>query len=472
MAQFQTQVLPPRLPLVVQTANRDGTVSKDARLVNCYLETLGQDEIHLFKRPGLAVGMTVAADTTGRGVIQWRGHVYSIFDGTLFRDGISVAGGSGLDQTNGVYRFSKILGATPQLIFGNGVKTYAYDPVGGVTDDLHSLDIDFPETTVKGITYLNGATYVMQAGGQIWGSAVNTVTDPADWNSLDFIAAQIEPDNGIFLAKQQVYIIALGATSTEVFFDAGNPTGSTLGPVQGSKISYGCANGDSVQRIDDRLFWLSSSESAAVQISVLDQLTHRTVSSKPVDRLLQAGDISNIYSWQLKINGHSFYIITLKNSNLTLAYDISEDLWFQWTDSNGNYMPIVSSSYDVDGHHVLQHESDGKLYYASTDYYTDAGDKIFVDIYTPIFDANTARRKHLTMMRFVGDQEPGSVLYARCSDDDYQTWSNFRAIRLYEKEPRLTNCGTFVKRAYHFRHWANTPLRLQAVDVQYDLGTL
>lgn len=470
MPQFDSMALPPRLPLVVQTQNRDGSFTKDARLVNCYLEIGTQGETWIFKRPGTYQAFSFGTPSVGRGVYLWGGKVYSIFAGTLLEDGVMKA--TGLDQTGGVYTFSAILGATPRLLFGNGVKTYSYTVAGGLTSDLHTLDTDFPATTVKGICYLNGATYVMQPGGQIWGSAVNSVTLATDWNPLNFIAAQIEPDNGVALAKQQVYIIAFGEWSTEVFFDAGNPLASPLGPVQGSKISYGCANADSVQRIDDRLFWISSSQSAAVQISMLDQLTHQTISTKAIDRLLQNADRTVIYSWQIKISGHSFYVITIKNANITLAYDIAENQWHQWTDSNGNYMPIVASTYDTQKRHILQHETNGKLYYSDINHYNDDGEKIYVDIYTPFFDANTSRRKHLTMMKFIGDQQPGSILYVRSSEDDYQTWSNFRSVKMSEKEPRLINCGTFIKRAYHLRHWSNTPLRLQAVDVQYDVGTL
>ena len=144
----------------------------------------------------------------------------------------------------------------------------------------------------------------------------------------------------------------------------------------------------------------------------------------------------------------------------------------QWTDPDGNYVPIVASASDTENRHILQHESNGNLYYMSADTYTDNGEKITVDIYTPIFDANTYRRKQLSQMKFVGDQQEGSILYIRCSDDDYQHWSNFRMIDLSHRAPTLSNCGTFIKRAYHFRHTANTALRLKAVDVQYDLGTL
>lgn len=471
MAQMESMVLPPRLPLVIMQGNRAGTLDKDARLINCYIETDEQGELWVYKRPGYTEAFSVTP-AAGQGIYYWRGNSYSIFNGTLFKDGVTVPAGGGLDQTNGVYWFSEHLGATPKLIFGNGKKTYAYDPVGGVTTDLNTIDADFPAETVKGIVYLNGATYVMQPTSQIWGSAINSVSVAGDWTPLNFIAAQIEPDPGVALHKQLVYIIAFGEWSTEVFFDAGNPTGSPLGPVQGSKISYGCENADSVQRIDDRLFWLSSSQTAGVQISMLEQLNHQVISTKPVERLLQNADLDVIYSWQLKIDGHSFYVITVKNSNFTLAYDVSENLWFQWTDTNGNYCPIVASSYDSENRHILQHESNGKMYYADSTYYTDGGDKIFVDIYTPNFDANTRRRKHLNIMEFVGDQETGSLLHVRCSDDDYRTWSNFRTVRLDKKRPILTNCGTFSKRAYHFRHWSNTPLRLQAVEVSYDLGTL
>ena len=471
MTQFQSMQLPPRLPLVVQTGNRNGSVTKDARLVNCYVETDTAQQLWVIKRPGMAVAKTTVA-AQGLGCYNWKGDVYAVFGGTLFKNGVSVAGATALNTTGGKYYFSQILGATPKLLLKNNEKAYAYDPTNGFSSDLHTLDTDFPAATVAGIEYLNGATYVMQAGGQIWGSKVNSVTDPADWNALDFIAAQIEPDDGVCLAKQLVYLIAFGQWSTEVFFDAGNPQGSPLGNVQGSKISYGCAVADSVQQIDDQLLWISSTRSGATQVSLLRELQHQVISTKAIDRLLQADDLGVVYSWQIKCSGHSFYVLTLKNSNVTLAYDLVENEWHQWTDSNGNYIPVVASTFDSQKRHILQHETNGSTYYCGPDYTNDAGNKIFVDIYTPIFDANSARRKVLTRMEFVGDQQRGSTLFARCSDDDYQSWTNFRSVRLDQKKPALVNCGTFVKRAYHFRHWADTPFRIQAVDVQYDMGTL
>ena len=469
MPQFESVLIPPRLPLVVTMESRDGTFTKDSRLVNCYVETNTAKELWIRKRPGLTVAVTTVT-SSGRGVFNWLGDVYAIFDGTLFRNGVSV--GSGLNQANGVYTFNQILGATPKMLFGNGLKTYAYTVAGGITSDLNTLNVNFPATNVKGIAYLNGATYVMQVGAQIWGSVVNAVTGAADWTALNFLAAQIEPDNGVALSKQLVYVISFNTWSTEVFFDAGNPVGSPLGPVQGSKISYGCMSADSVQSIDDTLFWMSNGKGASPQFSMLSQLNHEIISTKAVDRLLRASDLTNIYSFQLKIDGHSFYIVTIKNSNVTIVYDVVEGEWHQWTDADGNYFPFVAATYDSLNRHILQHETDGKLYYMDSTVYNDAGRKITTDIFTPNFDASTRRRKHLNIMEFIADQQVGSYLDVRATDNDFISWTNFRRVKLDVRKPILVNCGTFTKRAYHFRHTANTPMRMQAVEVQYDIGTL
>lgn len=467
--QVDTVAYPAKLPLVVKTSNRDGDFHKDARLVNCYIET-EEDQLWVRKRPGTLFASQVATSGSyGRGIFFWRGDSYTIFNGTLFRNGSSIV--SGLDATNGVYRFNSILGAIPKMVFGNGVKTYSYTVAGGVTSDLHTLDADFPTTCVKGIVYLNGATYVMNSAAEVWGSTINDVGAGA-WSAVNFIAAQMEADAGVALAKQLVYAVAFGEWSTEVFYDAGNPTGSPLGNVQGSKISYGCASADSVQRIDDQLFWLSSNETAYTQISMMDKLNHRVISTPAIDRLLRDANLTTVYSLQLKLDGHSFYVLTIKEENLTIVYDVSEDLWSQWTDADGNYFPYVAASYDSSRRLLIQHETNGRIYYVNSSYYSDDNRVITADIYTPNFNANTMRRKTMKVMRFDGDQTKGSVLQVRKSDDDYQTWSNFRKVPLDNRQPTLPDGGTFVRRAYHFRHQQNTPLRLQAVDVQYDIGTL
>lgn len=469
MPQAQTVQVPKRWPLFTSPSNRGEVTTQDSRLVNCYVEkdVNNPEEYWVFKRPGLSYVSTYSPGSgAGAGCYNWRGDIYMVFGTKLYKNGVDIGT---VDGTGGIYRFSSCLGGTPKLQLGNGVKAYNYDSGAGLVE---ITDADFVKPYVKGWAYLDGTTYYMTSDASIRGSDIN---DPVNWNALNKIIAQIEPDGGVFLAKQLVYVIAFKQWTTEIFYDAANSTGSPLGTVQGAKVNYGCVSGETVQEMDGILLWVATNRAASTQILMMDNLKVEPISTDPIERLLDQADYtSGVYSWTLKHDGHRWYILTVVNCNCTLAYDIDERKWHQWTDSDGNYVPIVASTYTSDLLHILQHESNGKSYYLSTDYTTDDGTVFPVDIYTPNFDGGTRRRKQLNMMEFVADQTPGSLLKVRHNDWDYATdrWSNFRTVDLSTRRPFLTNCGTFTRRAYHFQHKAPTKFRIKAVELQLDLGTL
>ena len=467
MAQAESVEIPKRLPLVVMPENRGETVDYDSRLVNCFMERKEQ-EVHIYERPGLDESTRPpAADATGRGIYNWKGTIYSIF-GDRFYVG-TVATGGVVDTTNGVYRFSQSLGGTPRLQMGNGVEAYNYDAGAGL---VNISDADFPSAFVKGWAYLDGTTYVMTAAAAIQGSDIN---DPVNWDPLNTLTAQIEPDQGKAMAKQLVYVVALKEWTTEIFYDAANSSGSPLGAVQGAKIDFGCAHQDSVQDVNGILCWLSANREAGLQVVSLQRMKAEVVSTPAIDRLLQNADIDTVYSWQLKVGTHRFYVLTLKDDNLTLAYDLTQKFWHQWTDADGNYFPIVSSTFSNSHQTLLQHESNGRIYIADMGYATDDGGLIQVDIYTPNFDGGTRRRKVMGLLEVVGDQQAGSILQVRTNDQDYnpKAWSTFRTFDMSQPRPFISDMGTFVRRVHNFRHRCPVRMpRLQAVEMQLDIGTL
>lgn len=467
MPQAQTVAFPKRIPLVVSPENRGEDTSKDARLVNAYVEKRADGEYDLYRRPGLVSAVNPSGGSAaGQGAYQWLGDLYSVFGGHLYK-GTSTDLGA-VNAANGVYRFVSCLGGTPKLTLGNGVKAYNYDSGAGLVE---ITDGDFPSAFRKGWAFLDGTTYIMTAAAAIQGDDIN---NPVSWDPLNTITAQIEPDGGIALAKQLVYVVALKGWTTEIFYDAANPTGSPLGTVQGAKQPYGCAHQDSVRSIDDTLLWLSTTREGALQVVQLENLKLEVISTKPVERLLAAVALTTVYSFTLKRDAHKFYVITFKDSNLTLAYDISEKMWGQWTDASGNYFPFVDSVTISTSSHYLQHESDGRLHLASQEYYTDNNSIITVDAITPNFDGGTSRRKMCGELFITGDRVAGSELLVRTNDFDYdpKKWTNFRTFDLGQTEPRLPDWGTYVKRATHIRHQKATAFRLQAVNHQIDLGTL
>jgi len=459
----QKEGLPPRMPLYATFANRDETVDKDARLLNGYVEKDAVGEIHVFKRPGMALHTTLSG--TGRGICNWNGDIYAVFGADLYKNGVSIGT---VDTTGGVYCFEPTLGGTPKLTLQNGV--YGYYTDGATVTKV--TDIDFPGSTnlSKGIAYLNGVSYVMDKAAGIRGSDPN---DFSSWDPLNLIVAQIEPDAGVRLAKQLVYVVAFKEWTTEVFHDAGNSTGSPLSSVEGALVECGCYHADSVQDLDSTLFFMSSTQAGSIAVHMLSKLKVTQISTPALERLLEKADYSDgVYSWCARLGGHKFYVLTIPAQNLTMVYDVSTQEWFQWTDAEGNYLPIVAATSDAAKNVIVQHESNGKLYYLSSSAFTDDGELFSWELYTPNTDLNTRQRKHLGRMLFSADQVHGCHLEVRHSDDDYTNWSAFRTVDLGEKLPMLTKCGTFTRRAWHMRQRTAARLRLKAVDLMLDVGTL
>lgn len=455
---------PRRLPLVVQTSNRATSTDKDARLVNGFVEGQGSNEYHVYKRPGLQNEATLQLiPNTARGSFVWNNEYYQVSGPNIYKGNISI----GVVDNRGFYNFVACLGATPRLIFGNGFFAYSYSvstglvPLGGVQPPLN---------VCNGWAYVDQTIYYLSLDAFVYGSGLN---DPNTWDASNFIAAHIEPDNGIALARHLVYVIALKEFTTEVFYDAGNPAGSPLAPVQGAKINFGCASARSVVDIDGDLYWLGITREGSPIVLKMADLKVYVISPPAVVRLFDGSNLAgSIYAWSHKEGGHTFYVLTSTINNITMAYDINEQYWSQWTDVDGNHMQIVSSV-GFRGETILQHALNGKNYSMKQVNTNDDGDVITFDLYTPNFDGQVDRRKNINMLRLNCDRQVGSFLQIRNNDFDYDPlkWTNYRLMDLSQQRPILTRCGTFYRRAYNIRHQSDTPLRITSVDLQIDIGT-
>jgi hypothetical protein len=183
-------------------------------------------------------------------------------------------------------------------------------------------------TTVPGVAYLDGYFFVMDQNAVIYNSGLN---DPTAWGALDFITAAIEPGGGVALAKTQNYIVAFKEWSTEFFYDVGNPTGSPLSPVLSAFTLVGCASGESVAELDETVYWISKARQKGRAVHKMVGLQQQLVSTPDIDRILATSDLSSVYSYGVKLSGHSFYILGLRDIDVTLAYDATAGTWAQWS---------------------------------------------------------------------------------------------------------------------------------------------
>jgi hypothetical protein len=497
--QFETVAIPKRLELQTAVAARGYSFSTDSFLSNAFLEKDPNDgQMWVRKRPGFSGAFGGAGAGAPAGIYTFRNTttgapiVLSIVGTGVYRNvtGSTLLGN--MSANAGTFRFETVnytglLGSRVAVI-GSNSTTNAYYTDGTTFSQI--IDPDFPTSRVIGWAFLDDTLYVMTPEADIRGSGI---ADPTTWDPLNTIAARDDADFGVGIARHMSYVVALKEQSIQFFYNAGNPSGSPLKRLPGSKLSFGCAHGATVQDIDGELFFIGVSRGVVPFAMKLVNLQPVLISNEAVNRILASG-LYNFggatwISFVLRVGGHRFYVVSSTIGDFTLAYDLQYNTWYRWTSPTGGMWTPLSAAYDLTGlassttaQTILQDSVDAGIHICNIPEATYGAfgrlgardnDVVFpVDIYTQNYDFGTTRSKQLSAMYFTADQIAGTNLQVRYSDDDRQTWSNFREVPLGVAIPSLHDCGSFAKRAWHFRHVSAEPFRLKTSDMQLDIGTL
>ena len=531
--QSQTVAVPKRFPLVSRPGFRstafglkDPTVLSpvsDAAMFNCYAELDPEDNAYwVEKRPGTitlaiqaggagGVGIGYSAPSTGivaMPVAIFGPNMY-VWTGTVLSP-VTYSGGHSLPLVTGraatfvQVPYTNTLSSTVWAANGSlwaAVLLPGHIPAPSYT---YSNVADFASSVpwivglCDGVAYLDSTLYVMDQNGAIWGSNLNDITT---WVATTVIQAGGRQDVPVCLAQQLEYVIALKSTSFRCFYNAGASAqtagvGSNLAWVEGADGNFGCLSAGGVQLIDQTLVWVSNNDKGTPQVVRMDGLQIQVISTPVIERLLQnifitpfaqAPSLQNsiIYSNGIKRGGHRFYSVTipvaatLNGIGFTLVYDLDQQLWYVWFSPGLSYWSVVgvSSNAGVGAGRqgvCCQDITSGAFYLMDIDqvYPTDSGAIATVDIYTASTDFGTRRSKTLNEMLFVADQTSGGAMMIRKSDNDFRSWSPFRAVQLNRAQPRLTRCGSFRKRALNIRHSVAAPFRIKASDLALDRGVL
>lgn len=462
------------LPLATPIGARYDSLTVDSRLTNCVAEqNIDQQGFSVYKRPGFQLRLPIAPGV-GRGVFYWRNGLYCVIDGNLYRCITSTIPSFtliGAVNASGRYYFTSCLGATPLVFLTNGNHAYTVDIAGTLTDVTAAItgQSGFAGAPwVPSVINIDGYITLADTTSNIWTSGLNT---PGSWPG-NYGIAQIEPDYTVALFKQISYLLCIKQFYTEAFYDAGQ-TPWPYGRVDGAKMNYGCVDPRTVCDVGGEVMWVSQTREGEVDVILVSSLKASPVGTPSVIRLLSAADYTgNVYSWAAKFMGHRLYGVTITNANLTLVYDLTSKVWYQWTDANGDYLPYVAATVGTTNEVIFQGETDGNLYVVSVHAFADDGVVFPVDIYTPNFDGGTRKVKELAKLSIFGDQANGSTVDLFTSDDDYQTWTAAGSADLSTDDPFWADLGSFKKRAFHFHHQANTPFRVEKVEPLLKAGSL
>jgi hypothetical protein len=332
-----------------------------------------------------------------------------------------------------------------------------------------------------GAVFLDSYLFIGTVAGRLYNCDLG---NPKVWNALAYISSEAEPDNSAGICKHLNYILDFGQWSTEFFYDAATAyPASPLASAPSYRIEVGCANGNSIVAFEQTVLFVGISKTTGTGVYALDGTAPIKMSTVYIDRILGNSTLADVTAYTFRMNGHPFYVLTLHDLNVTIVYDVSEQMWYQWTmwaiGTAGSGVPgLYAEQYfrpsyyagDESGYYVLD-DDNGILYTLSDTQFTDAGAPIYYRAVTDIVDNGTTKRKFYNRVEIIGDKTP-ATMNIRSSDDDYKSWSSYRTVNLNASRPQIYQTGAARRRAWEFLCTENKPLRLDSAEVDFEIGEL
>ena len=123
---------------------------------------------------------------------------------------------------------------------------------------------------------------------------------------------------------------------------------------------------------------------------------------------------------------------------------------------------------------VSSFTTSGKVYQMnhSSLSFRDDGTTYTARIQLPKLDMGTNRRKFFAGAEIIGDVETEtSEITLSYSDDDYQNYTTWGNLDLSEQHRFATRLGSARRRAWALAHAANTPMRIEALEITATVGS-
>lgn len=301
-----------------------------SRCVNLYPEASGSGQSKsiamLVGCPGLARFSTLTGAGV-RGLLRFSATIgIAVIGGRVYK--IDVAGGGTLigTCTNAVTPVSMASNGTVVMMV-TGSEGYAINPTANTVTQI--VDPDF--VGADRVDYIDGYFAFNKPGTQQFQitSLLGTDVDP-----LDFASAEGAPDLLIALLVDHLEIWLFGETTTEVFFNSGNPD-FPFERIQGAFIQQGCAAKFSPARFAGSVAWLTQNDQGQSMVVKSNGYQPERISTHAIEYAIsQYSRIDDAIGMSYQREGHEFYMLTFPTGNATWVYDASTQLWHEraWRD--------------------------------------------------------------------------------------------------------------------------------------------
>lgn len=506
-----------RVPLACSISLRTGATQTniDPGMINVLpfkeTDSMGKDEV--WGETRYTLNTVTVANATGnimRGMYVWEPSPGVVYNFTVVGQAVYSTTGTVWTQVNTLtnnkntpVRFTEYIDAsnTKKLILVDGYEGYVFTSNAAGTK---ITDANFPSPHVPFPIYLDGYLFLAKANtGDIYNSNLN---DPMTWTSGSFFSAQMYPDDIQALIKINNYIAAVGTSSTEFFYDAGNSPGSPLAKLDGATLPFGTQFPNSIAANKNTIVMLSNSSDGETCFRMIEDLKYKNIENKFINGVMtpitqQSNDAySYMRGYFLRQQGKLFYALclngittdpTISSANApTYCYSFDTEIWVELNYNTNQVFPIYFSSNSTTGSGLTSVAGSigGRAFFgvwnAVRNYDTLDGGSTSVPVYEEIrtapFNFGTMNRKFMSRLALGYSQatltNSNSAIYVMFDDSDWtgmvSTTYQFAGTNTsYPDEfPFLTQLGSFRQRSFKLYSNSNTFRRWKFLEIDINKG--
>ena len=440
-----------QIPFAVHSYQSRSLPLSAQRLVNLYPESAPQDAkspVVLHGTPGLKSFADTAVGPV-RALHVMDSVLFAVSSSTLYE--ISSSGGITSRGTVAGTGRVKMVDNGSTLLIQVGVAAYTWNgsSLAEVTDG------DLPD--VKDIAWIDNYFVVLRSGtAEFYISSNGTA-----WDALDFSTAEGNPDDAVALAVDHRELWVFGTDTTEVYINVGDAD-FPFRRISGGFIERGCADEDSVAKMDNTIFWQGDD----LAFYRADGYTPRRISTHAMEAAVEGYDVQSPgRAFTYAQEGHAFYCVVFEEG--TWVYDANTQMLHERTSLKSDLTEInrwrandYARAYDK---HIVADYLSGQLFELDLDTYDENGNTIIRTATSPPIHNNGNR---INMARFELQVESGAGLISGqgsdpqvmldWSDDGGKTfsnehWTGLGAIGDYLKRAIFSRLGQFRTRTLRIR---------------------
>ena len=188
------------------------------------------------------------------------------------------------------------------------------------------------------VTFADGFFHVLETAEDSWYISENSY-DAENWNALDFVKSEFQPDKVRRLFRDRGMIWALNERSIEPYVNTGN-TDFPWEPVRDGVSHFGIEGDNTICRVGGVVIFLGRNEQGGRQVYMLGASADPVrISTNHIANYLAGETLGTPYAWSINWKGHDWYVLTLPgvdgNQGITLVYDLTMNIWFEWSTDTG-----------------------------------------------------------------------------------------------------------------------------------------